>query len=138
MDRWEGPEPAEGSQSESTTHGRADRILSRGDGPRGVGENHCRENGRAASCRQSGRAGVTTGRRNEFWGIGGLRLGRSPLPGPLRGVGRLAHRLRYPRSMVLIPDWFRAEWERDRERREIAELEEFARMLLALQSGVRR
>jgi len=33
--------------------------------------------------------------------------------------------------MVLIPEWFRAEWERERERREIAELEEYARRLLA-------
>jgi len=34
--------------------------------------------------------------------------------------------------MVLIADSFRAEWERERERREISEHEEYARMLLVL------
>jgi len=49
--------------------------------------------------------------------------------GPLRSVGAATE---LPAFVVLIPDWFRAEWERERERREIADLEEFAAMLLEL------
>ncbi len=42
---------------------------------------------------------------------------------------------KYPRRMVSVPEAFRIEWKRDREEREIAELESLAVIPLALQRG---
>jgi hypothetical protein len=51
---------------------------------------------------------------------------------PSRAGGRIPAVSRYRSAMVAMPEDMRSRWEAERERREVAELEELARLLMGM------